>query len=294
MSSKTVAEAKKRNAKKRKTETKIADTSLPTQTLFPPTPKEVKEFGLIIKFLEALSDCYKQSKHILFYKTLAEKTTNKHAEGIRRHIHIFNKFCERNLTAIQNKDESKFVAKNIEYSAKAFIDIKNILSSEKDKEIKSAIWEHLTALCYYAMKKLESTETKSEGGTETKETKVDSSVPSVSSQLLGSLKDKESHKGSEEDDFVSGLIDKMSNGLSNEQMADPSSLLMTMMTNGMLSDIMGDAESKMSSGKLNINKLLGSVQGLIGKLSTEDTEEGVDSKTIDSLNKKVEEIMKNQ
>lgn len=311
MSEKVIAENKKRNAKRRQkakekekekekektgesnTVEKKSDSTiekkstLPTTILLPSTPKELKEFNLIIKFMEALSSCYKQDKKILFYKTLLEKMSSKHAEGIRRHLFIFNKFCEKNIDAIQERNVKKFVSASIEYSAKASVQIKELLTKETDKEIKETIWEHLTVLAYYSVKKSE--EVNGAVG-EKGESKEGSPSPSLrSTQLLSLLKDKESHKTSDEDDFVSGLIDKMSSGLSADQMSDPSSLIMSMMSNGMLSDIMGDAEDKMSKGKLNINKLLGSVQGLIGKLSVDDEKE--EGKAVQNLNKKVEEIM---
>jgi len=79
-------------------------------------------FKEISKFTNDLCSIFGNESHPLkLYNRLVYKTTIAHDTAIKKHINIFRKFCNENLSAILSKDRSKFKTTMIEY----FIKINN-------------------------------------------------------------------------------------------------------------------------------------------------------------------------
>jgi hypothetical protein len=224
--------------------------------------KEVKSFDNLKKF-EAISEFVGDMTSIYgenlleleAYNKLLSATTIKNKTAIEYHVKIITEYCKNNEKTIIDKNEKEI--KNINYSDMIFIDMVSIfkIAEESNKVI---IWNHLLTILY---------------------------MTNPSSELKNILQNMNSDKKEDnEGKFLSNIIDKLQNNVSEEQMNNPMSALMGLMSSGVMTDLMGQAQSQTKNGSLNVKKLLGSLTKMVEQISEDD------DTNMDDINEKLKNI----
>ena len=196
-------------------------------------------FKSICHFIKDLNESFgDRQKSLYLYSALMDKTGIVNEEPIKKHVRLFTEFCKKNEEAILSKDESKIVQWELRYSEKVFIDMKSILR-DADKEEKSVIWKHLVALL---------------------------ALLHPSSQAKALLKTQKSRSG-KEDEFLSTLIDKVGEHI-DPTSSNPMEMMNGIMSSGLFQEMVDSMNSGLSDGNLDLTKMLGSLQTMIGNIST--------------------------
>jgi hypothetical protein len=209
-------------------------------------------FKAISSFTSELGNLFsKQQRSLKLYCRLINKTTVNHDVSIQKHIDAFKTFCVTNREAIVSKSASKLVMNKISYSQRVFIDMSEIFKlSENDTS--QIIWQHL--LCISAL--------------------VDPA--GKAKELL--KKNLESGKSGElETTFLTDIINKVEQHV--DPNANPMEAVSSIMKSGIFTDLIGGMNSGLSDGSLDLGKLMGAVQGMVGQLN-----EGGDNQGADAVN----------
>ena len=205
----------------------------------PPTSTtDLSLFENIGNFVKDLADCF-DTKSILLYNRLLEKTTFQHKESIVKHNECFRTFYKANKEAILTKNV-KDISSMIVFSDKIFIDISDTITSASDEQIKSAIWNHLLKI---------------------------SSIIDPDSGAKDILK-----QGSKnEEQFLSNMFSKIKSETENGDSAapeNPMAAISKMMSSGIFSELVSGMNSGVNNGELDLSKMLGMVGGLLGQMNT--------------------------
>ena len=208
-------------------------------------------FKAITSFVSDLNEIYgEKQKPLLFYAHLIEKTGIIHEEPIKKHLSVFRTFITENETAILNKNYKLFKEKIIRYSDKVYIDMEQIFEMTTDVSNIDSIWQHLLTL---------------------------SALLNPSGQAKEILRKEQTNPGTEED-FLSGLIDKVGKHVDPTSM-NPMESMSTLMSSGVFTELMGDMDKGIENGSLDMQKMVGSLQKMIGSLSTMMDSDKIESKT---------------
>jgi hypothetical protein len=195
-------------------------------------------FKAIASFIHDMNEIYgSEYKPLLLYSTLLEKTGVIHDEPIRKHIQVFQSFVVQNENAITSKDESLLVTTLIQYSDKVFIDMKTIFDMAGND--KTSIWQHLLTL---------------------------SALLNPASRAKDILKkDKETKEP--EDDFLTNLVEKVGQNI-DPTSSNPMDCMNSLMTSGVFGELMSSMDKGINEGSLDVQKMVGSLQNMIGSIST--------------------------
>ena len=204
-------------------------------------------FKAIASFTTELGELFSNRQRSLkLYCRLINKTTVAHDKPIQKHIDAFRKFCISNRDAIIKKDINCFVDSKICYSQRVFIDLAQIFKLS-DKDTTSVIWNHL--LCISAL--------------------VDP-AGKAKSVLKENL---ESGKSSgNETEFLTNIIEKVEQNVNPN--ANPMEAVSSILQSGIFTDLIGGMNSGLSNGQLDIGKLMGAVQGMVGQLGENSDDPG--------------------
>lgn len=216
------------------------------------TSKELLAFQAISQFIsdaDAVGGSTQRSLQL--YTRLIDKTTLSSVEAIKKHISGFFRFCSENRESLKKQDVSILNTNVIEYSPRVYINIRLLIknSSSEDQE---AIWQHLLTISAIVdpdgkMKEILSEKAKSEEKSE-----------------LDSIITLESD-GSAEDDFIQNIMKKVE-GSVDPNSTDPSAALGQIMTGGLMTDMMSSMTQGMQNGNLDLGKMMGSLQKMVGQL----------------------------
>ena len=210
-------------------------------------------FESIKSFVNDLGEFFAKDSHPLaLYERLINKTTLQHTEAVQKHVDAFTKFCTENKTNIL----SKTVAFNspISYSPRVYIDLNNIFTYSNDPDTIECIWSHILTI---------------------------SALVDPQSGALAVLKSKNStpklelENEDEEGDFLNDLINKVESHVSAGDGVDPQAAVASIMSSGLLTDLIGSMTNGVNSGKLDMTKMMSSVQKMVGKFSSEMSPDGV-------------------
>lgn len=199
-------------------------------------------FKAITSFISDLdSEFGKRHKSIALYNRLLEKTGIVHIGPIHKHIECFKKFFDLNKNAVTEQNPALFENSKIVYSEKVYVDVTTVLrqTSEDNKKI---IWQHL--LTIWGL--------------------IDPS--SEARRLLNEA--KKNGTATNEDDFLSNIIEKVETAVSSDKIDknNPLSAITTLMQSGIMSDLVTGMQKGLSDGSLDVGKLMGSVQTMMGKM----------------------------
>ncbi len=205
--------------------------------------KSLKIFSKILAFGKELNDTFgnKYNNVRLYYKLL-KKTPVANKSAISKHNYIFENFYNSNKQFVISKSIKELVFDNITFSDKVFINIKQLMN-ETDKETRETIFKHLQLISYMIT-----------GDKEIKE--------SLTGTSIAALDDKDN-----ESEFISGFMSKVEGAFRDKNYDNPLTATMDLLQSGIFTDVVNTMSKDLSSGKLNINKLLGNVQGMVKDLS---------------------------
>jgi|UniRef100_A0A6C0CZ21 hypothetical protein len=209
-------------------------------------------FKAITNFTNELEELFGAKQHSLrLYSRLINKTTLAHDKPIQKHIEAFRLFCQSNRDAITEKNMNKLNNSNIQYSERVFINMKNILAMA-DTETQTVIWKHLLLI---------------------------SAILDPSGRAKELLREAcSSDNTGTESNFLTDIINKVEEHV--DPNASPMEAIASIMKSGVFTDLVSGMNNGLQDGSLDLSKLLGSVQGMVTKLSNKNGSEGSD----DSLN----------
>jgi RNAse (barnase) inhibitor barstar len=198
-------------------------------------------FKAISSFIHDLNEIYGNSqKSLCLYAALIEKTGLVHEEPIKKHIKCFHDFVVENDEGIINKDIQIFNTHIIRYSEKVFIDLKDIFKlAEKNVSDIQEIWKHLLTL---------------------------SALMNPVSQAKKVLQTDQEKEQNTEDNFLSGLIDKIGKHV-DPSSSNPMESMSSLMSSGVFNEIMTSMNDGINDGKLDMQSMVGGLQKMIGSLS---------------------------
>ena len=200
-------------------------------------------FNTISTFVSELGKEF-SSKHkpLKLYWRLIRKTTLSHEKVISKHLQVFSSFCIKNREAIREKNSNKLVEKKITYSDRVFINMGNIFNMA-DKDTSEVIWKHL--LCISAL--------------------VD---PAGKAKEILQKNMEDGKTGKDETELLTSIISKVESIQSIDKSGDPMAAVSSIMSSGVFTEILGGMQSGLASGKLDIGKLVGAVQGMVSSLGS--------------------------
>jgi hypothetical protein len=208
---------------------------------------EILAFKAIVAFINDIGEIYNtKQKSLSLYYRLINKTTFNNTLAIRKNIDIFKTFIEQNNQAIINKNMDLFNKNTIQYSDNVFINIVHILKLAKQDGNDDCIWQHLTTILAIL-------------------------DPSKGAKKL--LKDNNEpvnvkSDGSTESNFLKDIVDKVETNIDPTQ--NPAEALNSVMSSGVLTDLMASMTQGMENGNLDLGKLMGSVQNMVSQVTQEN------------------------
>lgn len=206
-------------------------------------------FKAITSFTNALAELFADRQRSLkLYCHLISKTTLAHEKAIEKHVSAFREFCMANREALADKDVKKLNPHRIEYSNKAYIDLKSAFKMA-DAETKNVMWTHLLTI-------------------------------SALVDPLGKAKELLKQKvPGKEGDFLANIISRVEQNIDPNN-NDPMQAISSIMKSGIFTDLIGGLQSSMDNGEMDIGKLMSSVQQMVSSIDCEEGEEGSDSMNI--------------
>ena len=203
-------------------------------------------FKTISDFVKELNITFgKQQKSLRLYERLLSKTLYKHTLPVKKHIESFKSFCIDNRDAITNKDKDLFVSNRIQYSTTVYIDLKSILNVS-DIETSKIIWQHLLTISAF----------------------VD---PSGKAKEILKSSVQKSGGGKNEVDFLTNIINKVDEHVNPT--TNPMEAIASIMKSGVFTELISGMNDGLTNGTLDIGKLMGTVQGMIGTIGRESNDE---------------------
>jgi hypothetical protein len=204
-------------------------------------------FKAIHSFVMALSQEFgTKNKPLTLYARLIEQTTFSHNVAIQKHIQAFTKFCVQNREAIYDKKYECLSFPRIKYSDRVYIDMKDIFKIASSEE-KNIIWQHILTI---------------------------SALVDGTGKAKKILKETLEHKTTEsnEANFLTDIIEKVEKNIDIESLnqADPMQAIGQIMSSGIFTDLISSMNDQVSTGKLDMTKMLGVVQNMVGTLSKDD------------------------
>ena len=203
------------------------------------------KFKAISNFTECLSEVFgKEQKPLRLYSHLLRKTKLSHVKPIEKHIKAFTDFCVKNRGSILNKN-TELEQSVIKYSERVFIDMKPIFENA-DSETKEIIWNHLLTIS----------------------AAVDPA--GKAKQIL----EENAKKGDNEASFLNDIIGKVEKQVDPETSKNPMEAVSSIMNSGIFTDLLGGMGNGIQNGSLDLGKLMGTVQNMVGSLTSQMQESG--------------------
>ena len=188
-------------------------------------------------FVSELSGIHGNKLYSLsLYHRLLSKTDPTHSRAIDKHMSAFSDYFKENSDAILEKKVDKLNDKNIKYSDKVNLNIKQILTAS-DKDTCAIIWKHLLYLQFLLS-------------------------PSTKLKEILSVPEEKKVTGK---DFLAGLMAKIGGSIDvNASSANPLGAIQTLLSSGVLSEIIGDLSKSMENGTIDMPTMLSSLMGMMG------------------------------
>ena len=192
-----------------------------------------KPFSKILAFVNELNRNFgnKHKNLGLYYTFLKEKTPLSNKKAISKQNEVFKKFLENNREAVLNMDISLLKADNIAFSEKVYINLRQLLKENKDAV--EVIFKHLQL---------------------------------ISALLLEDNSMIEALKEDRESKFLDKYVSKIDELFNNTNgVEDPMAAAMSLLQSGALSDM----TKELKDGKLNVGKLISSLQSKMKSTASE-------------------------
>ena len=201
-------------------------------------------FKAISNFINDIATVYgKKYKPVKKYRRIVNETQISQTTFIQRHITLFQEFCLANREAISAKDHKKLQKDTILYPGKNKITVNmKTLFSIADSSTTPVIWKHLLTISAL----------------------VDPAGNAKRILLESQTSSTESTDNKNETDFLTGLISKVEQNVKPD--SKPEEMLGSILNSGIFTDILQGMQGGVTSGQLNLQKLIGSVSGLVANL----------------------------
>jgi hypothetical protein len=207
----------------------------------------VQSFKAIKNFVSDLGEIFSADIHALaLYERLLIKTTVAHTEVVEKHIQCFTKFLQDNEEVICT-NQTQFTG-NIVYSTKVYIDMNEVYRIAPDEETRKTISKHLLTLLALLT-----------GSTKAKDLLKENAL---AVEAVGGA------AGDEEEDFLTNIISKVEAHVKPDT-TNPQDALASVMSSNMIPELVSSLNTGVASGKLDLNKMMFSVQKMVGNLSSE-------------------------
>jgi hypothetical protein len=229
----------------------------------PPTPKQLdavpsysarntKIFKAIIDFTDQLNDTFgKDDINVVKVFRIINKTPLTNRKVIDRHLVVFHDYLDQNRAGILARDVNKFVLDKITLTERIFMDLKSIILTA-DEATRKVIWQHLLNIFYLYDPKDEAVRTELKVAMSEHDTKENKFLMDTFSKFEKTLQETKTD-GAEQ---------------------DPMAMVSGLMQSGFLNEMIGNINSGVNNGNLDIKALIGTVQNMLGNLSeTIDKEE---------------------
>jgi hypothetical protein len=182
--------------------------------------------------------------HIVKYHKLLKKTPIGMEEAIKKHVNIFKTFVTENRDAIlTNKKEE--LKGDIIFSNNIYLNLIKCMETA-DADTCNVIFKHLQIILYLMNPEDDAIKQKCQD-----------SIASKQSAAKG---------GNGEDKFLQNFMSKIENNFSEKEIKNPMEAAMNLLSTGIFQDMVGSMKQGVNSGELDISRLLGSVQGMLGGL----------------------------
>ena len=214
--------------------------------------KELLAFQAISQFVVDANEVGGSTQRSLqLYSRLIEKTNLTSREAIKKHISGFLRFCLENRESLKTQQIESLDPTTVEYSPRVYINIRLLLknSSGEDQE---AIWNHLMTISAIVDPEAKMKEVLTE--------KAKIEQKSENDTIISLNSD-----GSAEDDFIQNIMTKVETSV-DPNSTDPSAALGQIMTGGLMTDMMSSMTQGMQNGSLDLGKMMGSLQKMVGQL----------------------------
>jgi hypothetical protein len=212
---------------------------IPFYKMTTPENQTTMAFKAISGFINSLSDMFgEENMGLLLYNHLLSKTKQEHTSSIEKHINIFRKFCISNRDAIMTEKIEDIEDGIISYSEKVQFDLKHVFS-KSDKATQNILWRHILTI---------------------------SALVDPTGKAKQILKDKKD--AGNETNFLSGFLDKIESSVNPD--ANPLEALGSVMSSGVLNDLIGEVGNGMKDGSLDMEKLVGSAQDIVSGMTGKD------------------------
>ena len=200
--------------------------------------QSLKIFAKILSFVNELKQVFPK-EHIQLYHKLLKKTPIGNTDAIAKHLQVFDQFISTNQEAIKSKNLDKLEG-DIFFSKKVYLDLVNCMKDkETDKDTRQAIFKHLQVLLFL----LHPTDDLKE------------IVQPMAQKASGG-----------EEKFLENFMSKIEQNFTGQDFNDPMQATMSLLNSGVFTDMIQTMNQGVTSGDIDISKLLGSVQGMLGNL----------------------------
>jgi hypothetical protein len=200
----------------------------------------------ILCFVKDLNDLVgsKQKPVALYYHLLKKSMSSD--QTIEKHVNIFKNWLTENKEAVLAGNFKQLQQDVIEYTKdKVFINVREICTGESKSNV-SAIFDHLKII--YCI--------------------ID---PESTSDIKQALVQKPAEN--KEEEFIDNIKNKIEQNFNDNEYDNPLTATMSMLQSGIFTDIIQGMTQGVDKGEMNIDKLLGSVKGLMGGLGDDEQQE---------------------
>ncbi len=207
-------------------------------------------FRAIIEFVNNLDSYFTSTGKLdkpftCYHYLITNPRTVKSERAVNKHIGAFRLFLSLNNVLSRNTDEIKG---NVVYSARAYIDVKTILKNSTEENQKT-IWDHMLNISYHF----------DPYNPELKETLKKVVERNATSSGGGG-------DGGAETKFIGGLFSTLLQKVDTSKPSSPADAIKILMAPNVIGDILTTATQGFNDGSLNINRLMGTIQGMIGNM----------------------------
>ena len=197
-------------------------------------------FKAISNFTKSLSEIFgTKQRSLKLYAHLINKTTISHNKPIQKHIEAFRIFCIDNRDAIIEKNIEKLSNIKIVYSNRVYINIQEIFNNS-DEETNNIIWNHILTI---------------------------SALVDPGGKAKQILKENSKNDSKNEANFLSDIIGKIDEHTDIND--DPMKTVSSIMQSGVFTDLIQGMGNGLEDGSLDIGKLMGTVQNMLGSLNVD-------------------------
>jgi|LauGreDrversion4_2_1035121.scaffolds.fasta_scaffold320965_2 hypothetical protein len=196
--------------------------------------KKIKSF---VSELQNITSIQSVKNYFLFL----DKTPDNHSKGVAKQVSIFRDWILANEKAITQADVKLLSENPIEYNKDIQIPLKSI-ALENESSIQEVILKHLQLILFLFN-------------------------PSEELNLVIS---SQKSKVKNEENFLNSFMNKIEQSFSNTEFTDPMQATTQLMSSNIFGDLVSSLEQGVNDGSLDLMSLMGTVQGMMGALKSED------------------------